>query len=213
MTLADACTHPYPAGDSSAKRMALEAGELGFDTVIAIGSGGFSCSGVRVLRGVLIQESVAKRVLERVRRCPAGTDIVIVDAGDPGFNRAVLSMRGIHILRHIQKTQKNSFDHIAARAAADHRIAVDLDLRPVIHTRGVERQRVLGRYAMILRLQRHYRFPLTLSSNARSILEQRSIRDFVRLCSLFGMEEPEVREALAAVDDLIRPRGPVQVVE
>ena len=61
--------------------------------------------------------------------------ILIVNAGDNGFNRAVLQVRGVHILRHLHKTEKNSFDHITARMAAERGVAVDLDVRPIAMAR------------------------------------------------------------------------------
>ena len=35
MKITDACVYPYPCGDSSVRRMALEAKALGFDRLVA----------------------------------------------------------------------------------------------------------------------------------------------------------------------------------
>ncbi len=37
MKITDACVYPYPFGDSSVRRMALEARSLGFDRLVAAG--------------------------------------------------------------------------------------------------------------------------------------------------------------------------------
>ncbi|MDD1669737.1 MAG: ribonuclease P, partial [Methanomicrobiales archaeon] len=59
MPLIDGCIHPYPAGDSSLRRMAIEARELGFDQVVAAGGTG----GVPgVLRGAVITAPSVKEV-------------------------------------------------------------------------------------------------------------------------------------------------------
>lgn len=213
MKITDACVHPYPAGDSTLARMAIEAAELGFDSIIAIGDGGDRHYGVETLRGAVIGAASVKEVLKRVRD-PAvrRADVVYVDAGDISFNRAVVAVKEVHVLRNIHTTRRNAFDHVAARTAAERGVAVGISMAPIVHLRGTKRQRVLQRYADILSLQRRYGFPLTISSDARSILGQRSVRDIRGLCALFGMTGAEVTEALSSVGRIIEPHRPVRVV-
>ncbi|HOI13119.1 MAG TPA: RNase P subunit p30 family protein [Methanoculleus sp.] len=214
MKITDACVHPYPAGDSTVARIAIEAAELGFDSIVAIGDGGDRHYGVEIFRGAVIGAASVKEVLKRVRD-PAvrRADVVYVDAGDISFNRAVVAVKEVHVLRNIHATRRNAFDHVAARTAGKRGVAVDISMAPIIHLRGTKRQRVLQRYADILSLQRRYGFPLTVSSDARSILGQRSVREIRGLCALFGMTGTEVTEALSSVGRIIEPHRPVRVVE
>ncbi|MDV2482857.1 ribonuclease P [Methanoculleus sp. Wushi-C6] len=213
MKITDACVYPYPAGDSTPARMAFEARDLGFDSIIAVGAGVRPSPGAEVLRGAVIGAASIKDVLKQVRD-PAvrRADVVSVNARDIAFNRAVVSLKEIRVVRGIHATQRNAFDHVAARSAAEHGVAVDISLAPLIQLRGTRRQRALQRYADILTLQRRYGFPLTISSDARSILEQRPVRDVQGLCGLFGMTGTEVSEALASVGRLVTPDSPVKVV-
>ena len=212
MKATDACIHPLPAGDSSAGRLAVEAGELGFDSIIMPGCRGFSQDSVQVLQGYLIAEPTVKGVVGALRKCPSGPVVVLVNAGDLAFNRAVLTMHGVHILRQIARSPKHSLDHVAARTAAEKGIAIDIDIRPLWEARGAERHRILGKYERVLSLQRHFGFPCTLSSNAASVIDQRSVRALEGLCGLFGMNDGEVEEALASVGSILSRNGPVQVV-
>ncbi|MDD4567814.1 ribonuclease P protein component 3 [Methanoculleus chikugoensis] len=214
MKITDAGIHPYPAGDSTVARMALEAGGLGFDSVVVIGDAAHRSSGVEVLRGAVIGASSVKEVLKRVRD-PAvrRADIVYVDAGDISFNRAIVSIKEVNVVRSIHATRRNAFDHVAARTASEHGVAVDISMAPIIHLRGTKRQRALQRYADVLSLQRRYGFPLTISSDARSILGQRSVREIRGLCALFGMTGAEVTEALSSIGRIVEPHRPVRVVE
>ena len=214
MKITDAGIHPYPAGDSTVARMALEAGGLGFDSVVVIGDAAHRPPGIEVLRGAVIGASSVKEVLKRVRD-PAvrRADIVYVDAGDISFNRAVVSVKEVNVVRSIHATRRNAFDHVAARTAAEQGVAVDISMAPIIHLRGTKRQRALQRYADILSLQRRYGFPLTISSDARSILGQRSVREIRGLCALFGMTGAEVTEAFSSVGRIVEPHRPVRVVE
>jgi ribonuclease P/MRP protein subunit RPP1 len=213
MKITDASVHPYPAGDSTLARMALEATELGFDSIVAIGGAGRPSTGLKVLQGVVIDAASQKDILRQVRE-PAvrRADVVFVNAGDTSFNRAVVAIKEVHVIRNIQATRRNAFDHVAARSAAEHGVGVDLSMAPIIQSRGTKRQKTLERYADILSLQRRYGFPLTISSGARSILDQRSVREVRGLCALFGMTGAEVSEAFASVDLLTEPKQPVRVI-
>lgn len=212
MTLSDACIHPYPDGNSTLPRMALEALELGFGSCVALTTRPIQDLPLKVVRGILIREDTPKRISTALRRLPADSEVVMVEAGESGFNRAVLSLHGIHLLKGIARAPHASLDHVAARTAADHRIAVDIDLYPLIHERGMARQKVLQRYEDLLVLQRRFKFPLTISSGARSVLDQRSVRDMILLCSLFGMSAEEVHRALSTVEEITNRKDSVEVV-
>ena len=117
-------------------------------------------------------------------------------------------VKGVHILRGIQSADKTAFDHVTAKMAADNRVAVDIDLSPLISGRGVIRQRAIHRYRDILLLERRFEFPITLSSHARSILEMRAVREISGLCSLLGMDTPDVEKAFTGVDIVTTPPNP-----
>ncbi len=89
--------------------------------------------------------------------------------------------------------------------AADNRVAVDIDLSPLISARGIARQRAIHRYRDILVLENRYEFPLVLSSHARSVLEMRSVREIAGLCSIIGMDSTGIEKALSGIDTVITP--------
>ena len=208
MKITDAAVFPYPGGDSTVRRMALEAKSLGFDSLVAVGSPAGTCEGVEVLAGIVIQEASMKDVIARVKRARDAGAVISVAARDNGFNRAVLTLKGVHILRGVHAADKKAFDHVAAKMAADSRVAVDLDLAPLVYGRGPARQRVLQRYRDLLVLERRFEFPLTLSSNAKSVLDMRAVREITGLCSLMGMDVADVELALGGVGRVMTPPEP-----
>jgi len=209
MPLIDGCIHPYPAGDSSIRRMALTARELGFDQVVAAGGSG-DVPGV--LRGSIVTVPSVKGVVSMLQGIPRGEGVVMVSSGDLAFNRGVIGLRGVRVLRGIHRSPRGAFNHVAAKEAEAKGVAVELDLSPLVEERGVRRQKAVSRYRELLDLHRRYHFPLTIASNARSILAQRSVRDMVLLAGIFGMEEAEVMAALSSLDSVLVGRSPVQVV-
>lgn len=208
MKITDACVYPYPGGDSSVHRMALEAKALGFDRFVAADTPSGEIYGVEVYSGILIRDTSVKDLASRIKRERNTTTVVSVQAGDNGFNRSVLNHKGVHILRGLHSADKNAFDHVAAKMAADNNVAIDLDLSILILGRGYSRQRAMHRYHDILVLERRYEFPLTLSSHSRSILDMRAVREVTGLCSLVGMDTHEVEMALFGVDIITTPPDP-----
>jgi len=208
MKITDACVYPYPCGDSSVRRMALEAKALGFDRLVAADTPSGEFYGIEIYPGILIRDSTVKDLISCIKRERNNKAVVSVQAGDNGFNRSAINLKGVHILRGLHSADKNAFDHVAAKMAADNRVAIDLDLSPLISGRGFTRQRAMHRYRDILVLERRYEFPLTISSHARSILDMRAVREITGLCSLVGMDTPDVEMAFFGVDIITTPPNP-----
>lgn len=208
MKITDAAVFPYPCGDTSVRRLALEAKALGYDSLVAIDSPAGSADGVEILSGIIIQDTPMRDVIARVKRAKDAGTVVSVSARDNGFNRAVIGLKGVHILRGIHAADKTAFDHVTAKMAADNTIAVDIDLSVLIFLRGVIRQRAIHRYRDILTFERRFEFPVTLSSHARSYPDLRAVREVTGLCSLIGMDTPDVEKALDAVGRVTTPPAP-----
>lgn len=208
MKITDACVYPYPIGNSSVRRMALEAKSLGFDHLVASGISTGIFYGVEISNGLHIRDTAMKDLISRVRQEKNSNTIVSVQAGDNGFNRAAIGIKGVHILRGIQSAGKTAFDHVTAKMAADNKVAVDIDLSPLISGRGVMRQRALHRYRDILVLEQRFEFPITLSSHAHSILEMRAVREISGLCSLLDMDAHDVEKGFNGVDTVTTVTDP-----
>ena len=213
MKITDACVCPRPAGDSSVRRMALEAHELGFDSLIAVDTPSCEYAGVYVASGIVIRDVPVQEVASRVKRSKESCAIVSVQAGDNGRNRTVLGVHGVHILCGIHRTDRYAFDHVTAKIAADNGVAIDISLAPVIKERGVVRQRALDRYFDLMLLCRRFEFPLVISTHARSVLEMRSVREFSALASVIGLDIPDVEQALLNAGRLQSPSSAVKVVQ
>ncbi len=212
MKTADACIYPYPAGDTSLRRLADELELRGFTGAIAVGiPAGCTIGNVRFLSGAEIAANSVKSCRDALRNVPK-TDVVMVHAGDAALNRAILGNIPLHILRGIYHTDKRAFDHVSARMAADRGIAVDIDLSRIITESGPRRQRALERYREIGRLSRKYGFMLTISSGGRSLTGLRSARAFALLGGVAGLDAEQVSEALAAPAALLSPYQAVEVI-
>jgi ribonuclease P/MRP protein subunit RPP1 len=200
MKITDACVFPYPCGDSSVRRMALEAKNLGFERLVAADTPSGEFYGIEICTGIVIRGTALKDLINRVKRERTSEAVISVEAGDNGFNRSVISLKGVHIIRGIQSADKTAFDHVAAKMAADNQVAIDLDLSLLVSDRGIARQRAMHRFRDVLILEQRFEFPLTISSHAHSIMDMRAVREIAGLCSLVGMDIPCVEKAFSGVD-------------
>jgi len=213
MQRTDAMVCPYPVGSASLRRMVIEAEELGFDSIVALtDEPAPQGDRVTVLKACLITEPSVKSMRAKAKRAFGSNDLVVVEAGDRAFNRAVVSYTGVHILRNLYRAPKGSFDHITARFAADNSTGIDINLYPIISYSGPGRQNVLQCYADIIRLHRKLGFPVTISTGAKSVCGMRSVRSIKLICELFGMTGDEVDFALGGVRRILEPEMPVRVV-
>lgn len=213
MKITDACVFPYPYGDSSVRRMALEAKNLGFDRLVAIDTPPADCFGIEICTGVIIKGIPLKDIISRIKKERNTEALVSVEAGDNSFNRSVISLKGVHNIRSIQSAEKNAFDHVAAKMAADNRVAIDLDLSVIVSGRGSTRQRAMHRFRDVLILEQRFEFPLTLSSFAHSVLDMRAVREITGLCSIIGMDISDVEKAFSGVDFILSsPNRAVTVI-
>jgi ribonuclease P/MRP protein subunit RPP1 len=208
MKITDAAVFPYPCGDTSVRRLTLEAKILGFDSLVVMDTPAGSLDGVEILSGIVLQDLSMRDVITRVKRAKDSGAVISILARDNGFNRAAIGLKGVHILRGIQTADKKAFDHVTAKIAADNNVAIDIDLSVLITARGTARQRAIHQLRDVLTFERRFEFPLTLSSHARSYLDLRAVREITGLCSLIGMETSDVERALDGVGRVTTPPQP-----
>ena len=210
----DATIHPYPAGDTTLRRFALELKSHGYDSAVATGiRERYEYEGVVFLKGTIVTGASMKEVISAVREDRGSSDVVMVCAGDVSFNRAVLTYPGVHVLKGVHAVHRSAFDHVAARTAADRGVAVDIDLSVITCLKGVRRQRAMERLTDVSRLSRKYGFALTVSSGAHSLLGLRSTRAVHHLLSLVGLDEAEAAAALGGVRTVVEKPRAVEVIE
>ena len=208
MKITDAAVWPYPAGDSSVRRLALEARELGFDSIVAIDTLPSVYDSVEILSGILVREGGMKEVMSRLKRARGTPAVLSVQAGDAGFNRAVVGIRGVHILRGINAADRTaSITSLRRWRRTTGWQSISTSRRSSLPG-GSPGQRAFQRYRDVMVLQNRFEFPLTVSSNARSVLDLRATREVSGLLSLLDMDLPVIERALNGVSEVTTPMQP-----
>ena len=208
--ITDACICPDVSSAFSLSDFSKTAYENGYRRVIVCDAEISEDMPLDVVLGKRVSAKTAKELLGAVRKAPKGA-LVIADAGDNSFNRTAITTKGIHMLAGLDALPKAGFEHITAKMAAQHNVALVIELGKIIDSKT--RRSALSHYADILKLQRKYQFPLVIASAAKTPAGLKNLQETLALCSLFGMERAEVYSALHAVDSLLHPKQTVEVVE
>ena len=58
-------------------------------------------TGLKYIAGILIRDTAIKDLINRIKRERNTEAVMSVQAGDNGFNRAVINIKGVHILSGI----------------------------------------------------------------------------------------------------------------
>lgn len=206
--ITDACVYT-DGSDTSIRRFALNAASCKFSRIIAVGENlPAEYAGVEILHGMVISAE-SKDFQDGLRR--ARGMVILVNAGENSFNRSAVSAKNVRFLTGLADLPKHGFDDVISRMMASRKCAAVFDLSRIID--GKSRRNALSHYAEVLKFARKFHFPVVIASGASSCLGQRTVRECIALCSLFGMECAEVYQALEACDAVLYPHNPVEVIE
>lgn len=215
----DLCTRPYPEGSSSPARLMLAARRLGYDGICASYHHEFFPGRQEkmpegVLRGVEVVASNVNELRRGIDRFRNRVDVLAVHGGDEAINRAACEDSRVDILAHPHEGKTPGINHIIARLAADHEVAIEFSLYPIVHGRGGGRVRALAAYRANFALVRKFDAPFVITSGALSSYDLRDVRAAVALTRLIGMSERDALRGLSGHPSaIVRRASPVYVTE
>jgi len=214
MQYIDGCILLFQSGTCSVSRAESELKELGYTGMVACGvrPKNSSSSDFKIIPARYIKGSNFKNLQKEIQN-PVEKDLYcMVQSGENGLNRSLLSLPGIHTLCDLHNAPKNAFDRFCAHLAAERNIALDIRVKPLWELRGVPRQRVIRVYEELLLLQNRYEFPLTISSGAQTLFDLRSSRAVNALLTEIGMDNDLINRSFASLPGLLEKRSSVQEI-
>jgi ribonuclease P/MRP protein subunit RPP1 len=134
-------THPYPEGSSSPARLLLTARQLGYDGICAAYHQEFFPGRqdklpAGIFRGVEIRAGNANELRRGIDRFRDRVNVLAVHGEDEVINRAACEDSRVDILAHPQEDKSPGINHIIARLAADHGVAIEFSLTRSCATKG-----------------------------------------------------------------------------
>jgi ribonuclease P/MRP protein subunit RPP1 len=215
----DLGTHPYPEGSSSPARMLLAARRLGYDSICASYHQEFFPARQErlpgdILRGVEIAAANANELRRGIDRFRGRADILAVHGGDEAINRAACEDSRVDVLAHPQEDKTPGINHIIAKLAADHGVAIEFSLYPIVRGRGGMRVRTLSAYRANFALVRKFGAPYVITSGAMSSYDLRDVHSAIAIARLFGMSESDAIRGLSDYPSgIVRRSRPGYVAE
>ena len=126
-------------------------------------------------------------------------DIVAVYGGNETINRAACKDSNVDVLVHPETEKDGGINHVIAKEARDHGVAIEFDLSRIIFLRGASRIKAISDFRVNLMLARKYEVDILLVSNAKTPYDVRMPQEMVALAGLFGMHQDEAYRAMCDV--------------
>ncbi|WP_456472044.1 ribonuclease P protein component 3 [Methanocaldococcus sp.] len=178
---------------------------------------------LKVFSGVKIKANSVRELTKKVKKFRKKCHIILVEGGDLKINRGAVEIHDVDILSTPELNRKDSgINHVLARLASEHRVALEINFRNLLTKDGYERARTLLFFRRNLMLAKKYKTPVVICSDATNIYEVKSLydlraflntlvdREFSREIILYNKKICEFREYLMR-DNVIRYG--VEVVE
>ena len=151
-----------------------------------------------IWNGVEIYAKNPDDLRKKVQKFRERSDVVIVNGGDIKINRAACEDPRVDILAHPYKNRRDSgINHVLAKKASENNVAIELSINPMIKTRLSLRAKILSQFRQILKLQRKFKFPLIITSNAYSIYDLRTPEDIIAFAGCLEMTHEEIISSLS----------------
>lgn len=138
--------------------------------------------------GVKVRADDKQELHDKVSLFRDSVEVVAVHGGDSEINRLAAEDKRVDVLCHPEfKRHDSGVDHVIAKAAANNRVAIELNFRSVLQTYGKLRANIMHGQRRNIRLASHFDAPLILNSGAQAVEDMRKPRDMVGLATSLGV--------------------------
>jgi ribonuclease P/MRP protein subunit RPP1 len=211
----DFCVHTIPDGDNTAEQLVALARHFGYSGIALANHSDkpqsrhvlTSTGGFEIFRGIELVEENPSKLNGLIGKFRQSVDVLIVHGGSETVNRAALENPRVDILNHPAFDKSSGLNQVLAKAAAENGVAIGLTLRPLLHSRGSRRIRLLSDLRANLDLARKYDVSLVLSSDAVSCFDLRSPMETLALAEVCGLGEDEAIDSISTVPEKIISRN------
>lgn len=165
--------------------------------------------GIKLKKSIEIIAKNPEDMRRKVQKSRNRADILIVRGGDLKINRAACENPNVDILSQPYRKRRDvGINHVLAKKAADNNVAIEINLKNYFKTNLRYRYRILSQFRRLADLERKFKFPLTITSNASSKYHLKSPRDIASFAKCFSLTPEECYQALSTT-----PLGIIQTNE
>jgi ribonuclease P/MRP protein subunit RPP1 len=205
--------HARPEGTSTVARMAATAADCDFEGIVVRNHGDepadYDAGAVADRYGIDVVDGVEIRADSRSRaggflgsHRPERT-VVLVHGGDPDINRFAVENAAVDVLAHPMRGE-GDVNHVVAEAAAEHGVALEVDLSGVLRASGGRRARAIADLRKLRKLIEHAGAPHVVSADPRSHLQVRARRELLAVGEVIGFDRGAIETGLAEWERIAR---------
>jgi ribonuclease P/MRP protein subunit RPP1 len=200
--------HAHPDGDSTAARFAAAAARHGFDGVVVRNHSDATPDwdetdaeriaeeyGVDVVDAIEIRAENPDVAAGHVGNYRPKHTVLALHGGTNELNRFAVESDRVDVLAH-PMGGRGDFNHVLAKAAAEHGTRVEFDLSRVLRDDGGPRVQALQDLRKLREIVEQYDAPYVVSANPASHLQLRAPRELVAVGEAVGFSGDQIRRGL-----------------
>lgn len=148
---------------------------------------------IEIDMGINLRNSNSGEMQKAARKYRNKTKFISCLGGDLKLNRSCLESYKLDVLsRPYFKRRDSGMNHVLAKEAAKHNVAVELCFRDILHNHLKYRANVISSFKEILMFHRKFKFPLILTTDSKSVYDIRSTRDISAFFKSIGFSNEEI---------------------
>lgn len=156
--------------------------------------------GCEIFHGVEIRAKNPQELSRLVSRLREQVLILIVSGGDYNINRAACENPKVDILAHPEMGRPdNGLDEACLRAAAENKVAIEINFREILYGYRKPRAYILNHIATNIKLCDETKAKMVICSAVQSIWDMRTPREMAALANVLGMD---ISKAVSSVSDI-----------
>ena len=195
----------WPDGESTVSRFAGTARRYGYDGVVVRNRSDSlpeydadvvaESVGIDVVDGIEIEAEGPPQASGHVGNFRPKCTILLVRGGSPKMNRFAVENDRVDVLAR-PMVGRGDFNHVLARAAAEHGVRVEFDLSRVLRADGGPRVQAIGDLRKLREIVEQYDAPFVVSGAPASHLELRAPREMLAVGEAIGFDREAIERGL-----------------
>lgn len=197
--------YAHPDGDSTVRRYARHAADLGYDGVVVRNHGDARFDedvdavgdefGIDVVDGLEVRADSPEQASGYLGNYRPKYTVLLVHGGTNAMNRFAVEQDRVDVLAH-PMTGEGDFNHVLAKAAATHGVHVEFDFSRVLRSTGGRRVQAISGLRKLRELVEQYAAPFVVTGGASSHRHLRGPRALAAVGETVGFTRDQVEAGL-----------------
>jgi ribonuclease P/MRP protein subunit RPP1 len=197
--------YAHPDGESTVRRHARHAADLGYDGVVVRNHGDARFdddveaisdeAGIDVVDGLEVRADSPEQASGYLGNYRPKYTVLLVHGGTNAMNRFAVEQDRVDVLSHPMRGE-GDFNHVLAKAAATHGVHVEFDFSRVLRSTGGRRVQAISGLRKLRELVEQYDAPFVVSAGATSHRHLRGHRALAAVGDVIGFTREQVAAGL-----------------